>query len=62
MFLTKNGIGKYAVVEIQECDMLIRDTLMRYLSKLEHAVAQPDKNGWVSEEDFDTRMNLLLHE
>jgi len=59
VFLTKNGTGRYAVVEIDDYNMLIEKSWQRLFGELRSARDQADTEGWINQEEFDSRMDAL---
>lgn len=52
VFLTKNGHGRYAVIDIEEYKEYERITAMnQLLSALEHGRTSGEKHGWIPAED-----------
>ncbi|MCL2403236.1 MAG: prevent-host-death protein [Coriobacteriia bacterium] len=59
VFLTKNGTGRYAVIEIDDYNMLIEKTWQRLFNDLRTSRDQAESDGWVDQEEFTSRMNAL---
>jgi prevent-host-death family protein len=53
VFLTKNGRGRYAIVDIEEYEKT--QATIRLLSELSRGEKAGHEQGWVSEEDVRAR-------
>jgi prevent-host-death family protein len=60
VFLTKNGEGRYVVVDIAEYESLKQSLLQRLFSELDESVAIADRYGWVSEKKANEYIDGLL--
>jgi prevent-host-death family protein len=60
VFLTKNGEGRYAIIDIEEYESLKQSLLRRLFSELDESVAVADRYGWISEEKANEYMDGLL--
>jgi prevent-host-death family protein len=60
VFLTKNGEGRYVIVDISEYESLKQSLLQRLFSELGESVALADRYGWVSEKKANEYMDGLL--
>jgi hypothetical protein len=47
VFLTKNGAGRYAIVDSDEYDFLYRTTFEKLFSELDIARAEAERDGWI---------------
>ncbi|MDR1015037.1 MAG: prevent-host-death protein [Coriobacteriales bacterium] len=50
VFLTKNGAGRYAILDTAEYDFLYKAAFDKLFKQLDSARTQADRDGWVSEE------------
>ncbi|MBO6230118.1 MAG: type II toxin-antitoxin system Phd/YefM family antitoxin [Ruminiclostridium sp.] len=57
VFLTKNGKGLYAIVDMKEYDK--QRATIKLLSELAKGEASARKRGWLSEEDADRLIDEL---
>ncbi len=56
VFLTKNGRGKYAIIDIADYE---RDkAAIKLLSELNKGEAVGDENGWLTLQDMERRLGL----
>lgn len=53
VFLTKNGHGKYAILDMDDYDRLIAENHL--FSELEKGRLSGERNGWISNDDIRTR-------
>ena len=56
VYLTKNGRGYYAIVDMKELDEL--RALKSLFSELEKGEASVRRDGWISLEDAEKRLGL----
>ena len=56
VFLTKNGRGRYAVVEITEYEKL--KASLKLMSKLARGEQSARETGWMSLEEVETQLGL----
>ena len=56
VYLTKNGRGDYAIVDMKELDEL--RALKTLFHELEKGEASARKDGWISLEDAEKRLGL----
>ncbi len=56
VFLTKNGRGKYAVVDIETYEKLI--STVKLLSALKAGEKSGEEKGWFSLEDVETELGM----
>jgi prevent-host-death family protein len=60
LFLTKNGEGRYVIVDIEEYESLKRSLWQRLFSELDESVAVAERFGWISEKKANEYMDGLL--
>lgn len=59
VYLTRNGVGSYAIMTVREADEYQRlKALHGLLSDLERSRKRADQEGWLSEKDLDEVMGL----
>jgi hypothetical protein len=58
VFLTKNGTGRYAIVDTDEYDFLYRATFERLFSELDAARKEADTEGWISLSEARVRLGI----
>ena len=56
VYLTKNGRGDYAIVDIHELDELF--AIKGLFSELEKGETSARKNGWISIDEAEKRLGL----
>ena len=56
VYLTRNGKGAYAIVDIDELDRL--KASIRLLAKLEEGEQSARKNGWITADEVEAAMGL----
>ena len=56
VFLTKNGRGKYVILEMEEYEKL--QAKIKLMSELTKAEETSNKNGWISIEEVKKRLNI----
>ncbi len=56
VFLTKNGRGKYAIVDIEEYERT--QAIIKLMSELSVGERTGAENGWVSIDDVEKRLGL----
>lgn len=56
VFLTKNGRGKFALVDIETYEKLI--STVKLLSALKSGERSGDEKGWFSLEDVETELGI----
>ena len=56
VFLTKNGRGKYVILEMEEYEKL--QAQIKLMSELTKAEETSNKNGWISIEEVKKRLNI----
>ena len=56
VYLTKNGRGDYAIVDIHELDELF--AIKGFFSELEKGETSARKNGWISIDEAEKRLGL----
>ncbi len=57
VFLTKNGRGKYAIIDIEEYEK--NKSTIKLLSKLTKGIISGDEKGWLSIEEIEERLAIL---
>lgn len=57
VFLTKNGRGRYVIVDIEEYEK--QRAALKLLSELSRAEKTAEEKGWLSEEDADAAIDSL---
>ena len=63
VFLTKNGRGRYAVIDIEEYREYERMKAMnRLLSELEKGRLSGENEGWLTPEEVRARFHAKVHE
>jgi prevent-host-death family protein len=60
LFLTKNGEGRYVIIDIEEYESLKQSLWQRLFSELDESVAVAERFGWVSEDKANEYMDGLL--
>jgi prevent-host-death family protein len=60
VFLTKNGTGRFALIDIDEYQSLKQSLWQRLFAELDGAVANAEKFGWISEKKADTYIDGLI--
>jgi len=58
VFLTKNGIGRYAIVDTNEYDFLYRAAFDKLFEQLDGYREEADRDGWISEDEIRTRFGI----
>ncbi|MCH5261914.1 MAG: type II toxin-antitoxin system prevent-host-death family antitoxin [Lachnospiraceae bacterium] len=56
VYLTRNGKGAYAIVDINELDRL--KASVQLLSKLEEGEQSARKNGWITADEVEAALGL----
>ena len=59
VFLTKNGEGRYAILDIDEYESLKYGLWQRLFSELDESLGVADRFGWVAEEKADDFIDRL---
>ena len=57
VFLTKNGRGKYVIVDYEDYEK--KQAAMKLLSELLSAEEEADREGWLSSEDVERELGLI---
>ena len=60
VFLTENGRGRYAIMDIQEYERT--QATLRLLSELAQGRRSGESEGWLSPEEVRAQLNLSAHE
>ncbi|MCL2807238.1 MAG: prevent-host-death protein [Coriobacteriia bacterium] len=55
VFLTKNGTGRYAIVDTAEYDFLYQAAFDKLFDQLDGYCAEAERDGWISEEALRAR-------
>ncbi|MDD2375249.1 MAG: hypothetical protein PWP10_4395 [Clostridiales bacterium] len=58
VFLTREGKGKYAIIDIDEYDSMKEALWGRLFEEIEDAKVEGDKYGWISLEEIKKRYNI----
>lgn len=58
VFLTREGKGEYAIIDIDEYDSMKEALWGRLFEEIEDAKAEGDKYGWISLEEIKKRYNI----
>jgi hypothetical protein len=58
VFLTKNGAGRYTIVDTAEYDFLYRTAFDKFFEQLDSARARADRDGWISEDAIRERFGI----
>lgn len=58
VFLTREGKGKYAIIDIDEYDSMKEALWGRLFEEIEYAKVEGDKYGWISLEEIKKRYNI----
>ncbi|MCR5128734.1 MAG: type II toxin-antitoxin system prevent-host-death family antitoxin [Lachnospiraceae bacterium] len=60
IYLTKNGRGQYAIIDIEELDELDRQkALLQLMNKLNDAKASVRTEGTISSDDLEKELGVL---
>ena len=60
VYLTKNGEGRYAILDIEEYESLRRGLWQRLFAELDESVRIAERFGWIDEEKADTFIDGLV--
>ena len=60
VFLTKNGTGRYAVVDIAEYDFLYKAAFDKLFSQLDEFRDEAEQDGWINEATVRGRFGIAL--
>jgi prevent-host-death family protein len=58
VFLTREGKGKYAIIDIDEYDSMKEALWGRLFEEIEDAKVEGDKYGWISLEEVKKRYKI----
>ena len=58
VFLTKNGTGRYAIVDTYEYDFLYRAAFDKLFEQLDLYRDEAQRDGWISEEAIRSRFGI----
>lgn len=56
VFLTKNGRGRYAILDIEEYEKTMAALML--LNELEKGKKSGEENGWLSQEDVEEHFRI----
>ena len=60
VYLTKNGEGRYAILDIEEYESLKQGLWQRLFSELDESVKVADRFGWINEDEADDFIDGLI--
>jgi len=60
VYLTKNGEGRYAILDIEEYESLKRGLWQRLFAELDESIAIADRYGWIDEEKANEYIDGLI--
>ena len=60
VYLTKNGEGRYAILDIKEYEALRRGLWQRLFAELDESISIAERFGWVDEEKADAFIDGLI--
>ncbi|MDR3225158.1 MAG: type II toxin-antitoxin system prevent-host-death family antitoxin [Clostridiales Family XIII bacterium] len=60
VFLTKNGEGRYAIIDIEEYDSLKESLWQRLFAEIDESFVHAEKFGWIAEEQADAYIDGLI--
>jgi len=60
VYLTKNGEGRYAILDIEEYESLKRGLWQRLFAELEESEQIAERYGWIDEEKADAFIDGLI--
>jgi len=58
VFLTRNGKGRYVILDNEEYDFMYNSVFQQMFDQLDAYIAESDRDGWVNEEDIYARFGL----
>lgn len=58
VFLTKNGVGQYAIVDTAEYDFLYKAAFGEFFKQLEENRAEAEREGWMDEDFVRERFGI----
>ena len=58
VFLTKNGTGRYVILDNAEYDFLYNSVFQKMYEQLDAFITESDQNGWISEKDIYAQFGL----
>lgn len=62
VFLTKNGTGRYAIVDTSDYDFLYQAAFEKLFDQLDKHRAEAEQEGWVNESAVRERFGLPFHD
>jgi prevent-host-death family protein len=60
VYLTKNGEGRYAIIDIEEYESLRRGLWQRLFAELEESIQVAERFGWIDEKKADAFIDGLM--
>jgi prevent-host-death family protein len=60
VYLTKNGEGRYAIIDIEEYESLRNGLWQRLFAELDESIGIAERFGWFSEEKADDFIDGLI--
>ena len=60
VFLTKNGEGRYAIIDIEEYESLKNGLWQRLFAELDESVSVAERFGWIDEDKADDFIDGLI--
>ena len=60
VYLTKNGEGRYAIIDIKEYESLKQCLWQRIFAELDESISIAERFGWISEEKADAFIDGLI--
>jgi hypothetical protein len=61
VFLTKNGTGRYAIVDTAEYDYLYRAAFSEFFKELGENNAEAERDGWIAEDAIRERFAMAAN-
>ena len=58
VFLTKNGSGRYTILDTEEYDSLYRAAFAEFFKQLDSNRIEANQNGWIDEDTIRKRFGL----
>ena len=60
VYITKNGAGKYAILDIDEYESLKQGLWQRLFAELDESLKVAERFGWIDEKKADDFINGLI--
>ena len=60
VYLTKNGEGRYAIIDIDEYESLKQSLWQRLFAELDESINVAERFGWISEKSADAFIDGLI--